>query len=584
MAEEALRFAAQQGRDTRAALERLVVVMGDTAPDNDPDAQGRLCDLIDGLAAGMARVGQRVTLRIGEEPPGLPVAVTASAYAIVREALTNSLRYAPGAEVSVWVRYRPTSVEIAIEDNGTDSAAAVAPLVPSSGRGIAGMRERATLVGGDLSAGARPGGGWSVSATLPIALAGARSPRTARWPVVSRIVNVCLIIALAFLPAAFAFENEPSLYPDEPRPMIMLAVLMLLRALPLLWRRRSPWIVLSAVLASLALWPTAVWFGLAPSFIAAFLPGFCPDVVAVYSVAAYGGRARSTWPAAPGSALAVGAAFVGCLAVDGVHLMELGDTFAWITAFQLLVASLPAWGIGLAIRSRRERVVARERGAVDAMAAKAIETARQERERIAAELREAVLDHTRRLIDVADAGCRQLSTGERGPTAPEPDQKVAEVTAHARAALAAMRELLTTLRRTAGPATLTPQPSASGIADLCRARSGDGRTIDVTVSGDVRPLPAATDVSAFRIVETALSAGDSSHVMVGVRYGPSDLSLTISGVPAATDGLAAAGLRARAEALGGHMEMSGSVTIEISLPARDSERTDVKEVASWQSA
>jgi signal transduction histidine kinase len=329
-----------------------------------------------------------------------------------------------------------------------------------------------------------------------------------------RIANALLVIALAFLPARLTFEI---IHLDGPRQMIVLTVLMFLRALPLLWRQRSPWIVLWAVLTSLALWPTAAWLGLAPSLIAASLPGFlCPDVVAVYSVAAHGGRARSTWPAPLMSALAVGAAFVGCLAVDGVHLMELADTFAGLTAFQLLVAGLPAWGIGLAVRSRRERVVARERGAVDAMAAKAVETARQERERIAAELREAVLDHTRRLIDVADAGCRQLSTGARGPTAPAPDQKVTEVTAHARAALAAMRELLTTLRRAAGPPTLTPQPSTSGIADLCRARSADGRTIDVTVSGDVRPLPAAADVSAFRIVETALSAGDFSHATVGV--------------------------------------------------------------------
>ncbi len=94
----------------------------------------------------------------------LPVRVDLSAYRIVQEALTNVLKHA-GANVRTELRLSTDKHGVAIEvlDNGRG-----ATILPGSGHGIAGMRERAQLLGGSLDAGPRPGGGFQVVAHLPI--------------------------------------------------------------------------------------------------------------------------------------------------------------------------------------------------------------------------------------------------------------------------------------------------------------------------------------------------------------------------------------------------------------------------------
>ena len=86
-----------------------------------------------------------------------------SAYRIVQEALTNTLKHAGPARAEVAIRYRPDAVELEIADDGRGPAA-----TNGDGHGLVGMRERATLYGGELSAGARDGGGFVVRARLPI--------------------------------------------------------------------------------------------------------------------------------------------------------------------------------------------------------------------------------------------------------------------------------------------------------------------------------------------------------------------------------------------------------------------------------
>jgi signal transduction histidine kinase len=107
-------------------------------------------------------VGLPVELSIEGEPRPLPAGVDLSAYRIVQEALTNTLKHARPAHARVTVRYRNDDVEVEVVDDGR------APKNGThDGQGIAGMRERVRLYGGTLETGRRDQGGFSVRARLP---------------------------------------------------------------------------------------------------------------------------------------------------------------------------------------------------------------------------------------------------------------------------------------------------------------------------------------------------------------------------------------------------------------------------------
>jgi signal transduction histidine kinase len=103
------------------------------------------------------------------DPPGplpdLPSGVALSAYRIVQEALTNARKHAGPAHVTVTVRHDAEQLALTIDDDGRGMSTLPAD---SGGYGLVGMRERATVLGGELTAGARPGGGFRVHAALPI--------------------------------------------------------------------------------------------------------------------------------------------------------------------------------------------------------------------------------------------------------------------------------------------------------------------------------------------------------------------------------------------------------------------------------
>jgi signal transduction histidine kinase len=99
-------------------------------------------------------------------PAPLPAGVDLAAYRVVQEALTNTVKYAPGAHVQINVDYGPESLRVEVADTGATS---VAPDVPGNGRGLIGLRERLALYGGTLQSGIRPTGGYRVSATIPVA-------------------------------------------------------------------------------------------------------------------------------------------------------------------------------------------------------------------------------------------------------------------------------------------------------------------------------------------------------------------------------------------------------------------------------
>jgi signal transduction histidine kinase len=96
----------------------------------------------------------------------LPAAVHLAAYRIIQESLTNVARHAGRARVTVRVTYDDEEMLVEIDDDGAARAARAGAI--GTGSGITGMRERAAALGGDLSAGFRHGGGFRVSARLPV--------------------------------------------------------------------------------------------------------------------------------------------------------------------------------------------------------------------------------------------------------------------------------------------------------------------------------------------------------------------------------------------------------------------------------
>ncbi|WP_406463587.1 sensor histidine kinase [Streptomyces sp. NBC_00111] len=168
-ASQALEAIGTTSRQALAELRRVLGVLSDAAPTAELSPQPSLADL-DTLLRGVREAGLPVRLTVRGEPspdlasPGRQLAV----YRVVQESLTNTLKHAgPDATAEVALTCTPTGIEVRTTDTGgrTTSSAAEAP---GTGRGISGMRERASLYNGTLEAGPLPAGGWQTRLTLPL--------------------------------------------------------------------------------------------------------------------------------------------------------------------------------------------------------------------------------------------------------------------------------------------------------------------------------------------------------------------------------------------------------------------------------
>jgi signal transduction histidine kinase len=112
----------------------------------------------------MRRVGVDVELTMSGEPRGITAELDGACYRIIQEALTNVAKHAPGAAVRVDVRFEECAVQISVM-NGCTNVVAPAPVRP--GRGLAGMRERVTGLGGRFDAGPVESG-FVVRTTIPV--------------------------------------------------------------------------------------------------------------------------------------------------------------------------------------------------------------------------------------------------------------------------------------------------------------------------------------------------------------------------------------------------------------------------------
>lgn len=176
---EALRLIAGTGRQALHELRRMLGVLREESAEEGAQLSPQpgtadlhsLCDRV--RAAGPA-----VTYRTVGDPESLDRGMQLTAYRIVQEALTNTLKHAgAGAVVHLTVAVEDARVRILVEDDGGSGTGARtetgtgrptrgAEAAGTGGQGLAGMRERAALHHGQVTAGPRPGGGWAVDAVL----------------------------------------------------------------------------------------------------------------------------------------------------------------------------------------------------------------------------------------------------------------------------------------------------------------------------------------------------------------------------------------------------------------------------------
>jgi len=164
--EVALQNVITTGRTSLSEMRRLLdLVRQDRAGDPKHTPQPGV-DALPELIDGVRVAGRPVTFTVEGDPVPLPLTVDLSAYRIVQEALTNTIKHAGGTAVSAHVRiaYRPDEIELEVTDDGRGPAKQAV-----EGNGLRGIAERVAVLGGELEVGPREQqSGFRVLATLPL--------------------------------------------------------------------------------------------------------------------------------------------------------------------------------------------------------------------------------------------------------------------------------------------------------------------------------------------------------------------------------------------------------------------------------
>ena len=296
-------------------------------------------------------------------------------------------------------------------------------------------------------------------------------------------------------------------------------LIFFLICLILLWRRRVPVAVLFAVMFLIGV--QVVFFD--PSFhtTAAEPPfaSFLALLLALYSIAAYGEERRAV--------VAGVAAGVVILAADilrlgaGVHPENIIPTWVFCGII---------WFIGRTIRrSQLQAAELRDLAAqLEVEREKRAQTAvTEERSRIAREMHDVVA-HSVSVMVVQSQAVQRLLDGEQNAAR----QALGSIETTGRQALTEMRRLLGIVRRTDAELALAPQPSLSGLEDLIVQVREAGLPVELRVEGKASSLPPGVDLSAYRIVQEALTnilkhAGPS-HAEVVIRYRDDEVEVEVT--------------------------------------------------------
>ena len=377
-----------------------------------------------------------------------------------------------------------------------------------------------------------------------------------RKPRVQSIGDALLAAFLAVTSVVPVLGGDPS----WGKPKTLGVALALLSTVPVAWRARRPLSAAAIVLAAQG----ACIYAAAPQQ-AAFQP-FVALVLTAYSVGSRAEGRRALWvpPVLAAAAIPV---FVAAVA----HGQAAGNaipSFVWLLA---------AWAVGRSVRSWRQKSVAlqlanrelEEQRELQAQAAVTVE-----RGRIARELHDVVAHNVSMMVVQAGAAARVLDGDQ-----PDVRNALEVIAGTGRETVDEMRALLGVLRSDDGPAALKPQP---GLADLDQLVSGvreAGLPVTLRIEGAPRPLPQALDLSAYRIVQEALTnalkhAGPA-QAQVTVRYEDGLVTLEIADTGrrpqgARGPGHGLVGMRERAAMFGGELEAAradgGGFTVRARLP------------------
>lgn len=377
-----------------------------------------------------------------------------------------------------------------------------------------------------------------------------------------RLVDALIALALASLiELQFVWGDHPEAEADAVN-----LVGGLLLALALAWRRRAPVAMICALVAA-AFANEALGGGLfsfpAPGDSDGATPPFGSLVAAVVAFYSLGAHARDR-EATIGLMLGL-AGFWATVIVSGQ--VDFGSFF-----FSTALAVTP-WVVGRNARARSLRLAAAEREQEQ----RTRMAVSDERTRIARELHDVVA-HSVGVIVVQAEGARRVF--ERDPDRAREALDSIEQTA--RTALGEMRRSLGVLRREGGRAELEPQPGIEDLGELLAQARAGGLTVELAVEGEPTSLPHGVDLSAYRIVQEALTnaikhAGPV-RALVTVRYGEGQLELEVAddgpgpsanGAESRT-GHGLAGMRERVAAHGGALETGagpeGGFLVRASLP------------------
>jgi len=375
-------------------------------------------------------------------------------------------------------------------------------------------------------------------------------------------VIAVVVCALIFLSTWLNWDSSPV-------SMRATIVLTLLVALPLFWRQRYPLAVLAFMTPAVTLFvhmgvPEGVWATNAWWF-------------SLYSAGAYGqGRRRDVVRTV--CVIILAALIVKKGILDDFYGLEVNRMLvSGILIFSNAVLVFVAWWFGDTVRIRREREQQLAERTVQ-LEAEREENARRavldERVRIARELHDVVAHHVSVMGVQAGAARRVLTKDPQSAT-----EALTAIEATSRQAVLELHRLLGFLRQPDEPSALAPQPSLRELDDLVTQMREAGLPVEVCVEGEERTLPPGVDLSAYRIVQEALTntlkhAGKAqTRVHIHYTEGALDLEVIDDGRSTAQEfaqergGNGLIGMRERVSLLGGRLQTGYQPGIGFSVRA-----------------
>ncbi len=348
---------------------------------------------------------------------------------------------------------------------------------------------------------------------------------------------------------------------DEPG-LGWIVVTLLAVTLPLTFRRRYPLLVAvvvtgafvaGRVLVNPGLPGVAAWEGVVTVW---------AIWVALYTAVVHGPRSRATVAVVAAVALVVMGEVVREIKFyEGGTFDDLPLNQGFLLAYNAVSVALPI-ALGIAVRGLRERE--------QALAAQAAELRREreenarravldERMRIARELHDVVAHHVSVMGVQAGAARRVM---RRQPE--QAEAALASIEASSRQAVLELQRLLGILRREGQDEddALAPQPDLARLPELVAQAGGDDLRVELRVEGEPRPLPGTVELSAYRVIQEALTNtrkhARATRSTVRVAYGPSTLEVEVVddgrvGAAPAAGGHGLIGMRERVRLHGGHL-------------------------------